>query len=153
MRNERAYVWELLSLCNFTFNSFFPRKSPSHPQRGWVIILVLVKIFIRGDARRTALLVLKHLRQLNFGTARRFAGACVRALCVFGLCCCAWTFSNRMDTVLEFLDGAVGCGLLSSSRSRIVDHKVDIEVSCLKCLKRVSEIEWNCSGGKSKSIK
>lgn len=34
--------------------------------------------------------------------------------------------------VLEFPDDAGGCGPLSLSRSRIVDHKVDTEVSCLK---------------------
>lgn len=37
-----------------------------------------------------------------------------------------------MDMVLEFPDGADECGPLSLSRSRIVDHKADIEVSCLK---------------------
>jgi hypothetical protein len=40
-----------------------------------------------------------------------------------------------MDTERECLDDADGCGLLSWSRSRIVDHIMDTEVSCLKARK------------------
>lgn len=78
----------------------------------------------------------KQLWQLNFETAQRFADAYARALCADERCCCAWTFSSRRDMVLGCLDVADGCGLLSWSRSRIVDHKVDIEVSCLKVERR-----------------